>query len=173
MTSAGVKTDLMMDVDAPAGEDGPLGLSLGFDRSLFDRGTAQSILDGVVRVLEVWQHSSARRVSELSSVHPRTSAWLEEHSSGAPVEASGTIIDTLAATARRWPDSPALSDRNRALDFAQLSASVDDGAAHLAAAGVEPGDRVIIALPRTVHALIGVLASLRAGAVAVLSLIHI
>lgn len=167
VTSAGVKTDLMMDVDVPAGEDGPLGLSLGFDRSLFDRGTAQSILDGVVRVLEVWQHSSARRVSELSSVHPRTSAWLEEHSSGAPVEASGTIIDTLAATARRWPDSPALSDRNRALDFAQLSASVDDGAAHLAAAGVEPGDRVIIALPRTVHALIGVLASLRAGAVAV------
>jgi amino acid adenylation domain-containing protein len=167
MTSAGVKTDLMMDVDAPAGEDGPLGFSLGFDRSLFDRGTAQRILDGVIRVLETWQHSSTHRLSELSSVDPATSAWLEEHSSGAPVEASGTIIDTLAATARRWPDSPALSDQDRTLNFAQVAAAVDDGAAHLAAAGVEPGDRVIIALPRTVHALIGVLASLRTGAVAV------
>lgn len=65
----------------------------------------------------------------------------------APV-APATLLEMLADTVRRHPDSPALAQKRaggfQALTYAQLDARVRQFARGLAALGIEPGDRVAL-----------------------------
>lgn len=166
-TSAGVKTDLMVDVEAPEGDAGALRLTLAYDSALFESATARSILDSFVRLLRTMAESPRRRLSEVPSVEPATSAWSDRCSRGEQIASSGTILDTLEETARSRPEEPAAVDMQEQITFAELLARVQTSAAHLARAGVGRGDRVLLAVPRGVPALTALLGALRAGAAAV------
>ncbi|MFI5086157.1 MAG: non-ribosomal peptide synthetase, partial [Actinomycetales bacterium] len=75
------------------------------------------------------------------------------------------MLEGFRATATRQPDAAALSDTGRTLTFRELDTRISTVALGLAASGVRPGDRVVVALPRTVDAVTAALAVLRAGAV--------
>lgn len=76
-----------------------------------------------------------------------------------------TLVDILAATARRFPDAPAIDDGTRALTYAELHALARRGAARLAAAGIGRGTRVGIRMPSGSRDLyLAILSTLQAGA---------
>lgn len=71
----------------------------------------------------------------------------------------------LTVSARRHPDRDALSDGARCYTHAELDTEVEGLTEALVAAGVKPGDRVGVLLPKGVDAVLAVHAALRAGAV--------
>ncbi|GGE59806.1 non-ribosomal peptide synthetase [Nesterenkonia cremea] len=167
MTSAGVKTDLMLDVSAPAGDDGGLHLALAYDAALFSPESTQRILDTLLRGLHAMAQEPETRLSGLSAVDEETRSWLEEHGTAPALATSGTILDALGHTAAQHPESPALQDADHQLRFAELMDQVETIAANLRQAGVRRGAPVLLALPRSVDALSALLGILRAGAIAV------
>ncbi|MFH0245588.1 amino acid adenylation domain-containing protein [Streptomyces sp. HK10] len=72
----------------------------------------------------------------------------------------------LAAAARDHPDAVAVTDGRRAVTYRSLEQTVRGIAGALSAAGVRPGDRVGVYLPKGVDAVAAVYAVLRSGAVA-------
>ncbi|GMA31339.1 hypothetical protein GCM10025875_13310 [Litorihabitans aurantiacus] len=167
VTSAGVKTDLLVDFATPDGEDGPLVGALGYDRALFDSSTAQRLGDALDRVLDAFVSGADRRLSDLPVVDDATAARLVEHEEGRTLPVSDGVLGRLAATAAEHGDRPALVGVDRSLTFAELQDRVETAAVALVRLGTAPGDRVAVALPRTADAVVTVLAALRAGAVAV------
>jgi len=84
---------------------------------------------------------------------------------GGPATAPRTLVDILAATARRHPAAAALDDGTRTLTYRELLAEVDLRAARLTALGVGAGDRVGVRVPSgTAELYLAVLAVLTAGA---------
>ncbi|MFS3129321.1 AMP-binding protein [Nocardioides sp. Bht2] len=73
--------------------------------------------------------------------------------------------DVLAAHAASYPDRTAISCGDDALSYPQLAAATDLAAAHLADAGVGPGDVVAIALPNSIDFLVAAFAAWRLDAV--------
>lgn len=80
---------------------------------------------------------------------------------------AATRLDQLLADAARdHPDRPAITAGGRTLTYAELERTVGELAGGLTAAGVRPGDRVGIHLPKSIEAVLGIYAVLRSGAVA-------
>ncbi|GAA1663577.1 hypothetical protein GCM10010977_02300 [Citricoccus zhacaiensis] len=167
MTSAGVKTDLMIDVSTPEGDDGQLQVVLGYDRALFEPSTGQRILDALDRVLTAFATSTQRHLSELDAVGPATRDRLAEWGQGPSVPAPNTLLETLEQTAARHPQETAVQDDAGRMTFGELLEAVHQVAGGLVVHGVGHGDRVLISLPRSAQALVSMLATLRVGAVAV------
>ena len=88
-------------------------------------------------------------------------------SATAPAAAPATLAEVLAASARRFPDRPAiLADRE--WTFADLADGAARVAGALAARGVVPGDRVALAVPSSPEALTVLAGIAFAGAAVVL-----
>lgn len=80
----------------------------------------------------------------------------------------------VSDAARRTPDAPAVTDAGtdgpRTLTYSELDAAARSRAAGLVAAGLEPGDRVVLQLNNSAAFAITLLGLLRAGAVPVMTL---
>jgi acyl-CoA synthetase (AMP-forming)/AMP-acid ligase II len=74
-----------------------------------------------------------------------------------------TIYSLVRDHARRTPQKPALRDRFRRVDYATLAEAADALAAHFAARGVKPGERVAVWLPSRIESVIALLACSRNG----------
>ncbi|WP_433062326.1 (2,3-dihydroxybenzoyl)adenylate synthase [Dactylosporangium sp. CS-033363] len=81
-----------------------------------------------------------------------------------------TIPAALRETARSHPDAPALVTTAGSWTYAELTATVDNIAAGLVAAGLRPGDPVILQMGNTAHAVAALYAIMRAGALPVCTL---
>ncbi len=75
-----------------------------------------------------------------------------------------TLRGALAAQARRTPNHPALADARVQLDYAETRRQVCLLAARLVEQGVQPGDIVAVAVPRSVRLSIAIMAVIEAGA---------
>ncbi|OXM68558.1 D-alanine--poly(phosphoribitol) ligase [Amycolatopsis vastitatis] len=73
--------------------------------------------------------------------------------------------EAVRAAARRYPDRPAVTGPDGSLTYAELDRRADAMAAHLAAAGVRPGDRVLIWAAKSCAVVTAMQAALRVGAV--------
>ena len=82
------------------------------------------------------------------------------------------VADLFTAQARQRPDAPAIVEgtgrRRRVTTFAELDRRGAEGAGQLQAAGVGPGDRVLVLVPVSAALYATLAAVFRAGAVAVL-----
>ncbi|WP_422741429.1 amino acid adenylation domain-containing protein [Micromonospora sp. WMMD754] len=87
--------------------------------------------------------------------------WTVGAPNTAPAEG---LHQTVARQARSRPAGVAVVEGTRALTYARLDATADAWAAGLVAAGVRPGDRVPILLPRGLDLVVALLAVLKAGA---------
>ncbi|MGO2751280.1 MAG: amino acid adenylation domain-containing protein [Pseudoclavibacter sp.] len=167
VTTAGVKTDLMLDFSTPAGDEGPLEAALAYDLALFDESTIERMRDTVDRMLAAMIDAVERPLSDIPAIDAQTKERIDAQASGRGLKVEGTVLDVLAESIRTAPDEPALEDDAETLTFAGLSQRVAAAARGLVASGVRPGDRVAIALPRSGDAVTLVLAALRSGATAV------
>ncbi len=77
----------------------------------------------------------------------------------------GSVISAIRQWAVLTPQHLALADGAATVDFRALGAAITDTAARYGAAGIEPGDRVGMALPDGAEAVISSLATLACGGV--------
>lgn len=76
-----------------------------------------------------------------------------------------TIADVFERIAARWPSRTAVISTDEKLSFVELNRRANKAAYGLLAAGLRPGQRVGILLPRSVDALITLLAIVKSGGV--------
>src|SRR5690606_27042511 len=96
--------------------------------------------------------------------------WVSSYAEGVPVElgpVEGSLGDIVEASARDYPDAPALQFFGRETSYAQLQRAIERAAAGLRDLGVRSGDPVAIVLPNSPQHIIAFYAVLRLGAVVV------
>lgn len=121
---------------------------------------ARAVLTGVVRLLRGMVAAPGAPVGTLSPRSPEemesiVSSWAGD---ALPL-ASESLVDELARVAREHPDRMALVDRHRKVTFAELWSQVEAGAQLLRSAGVKPGDRVTVELPRGIEVVVAIFAA--------------
>ncbi|MFF0910211.1 long-chain-fatty-acid--CoA ligase [Microbacterium enclense] len=96
--------------------------------------------------------------------------WTSSYADGVPVdldEQTGSLLDIVDASARDYPDAPALEFFGRETSYTALSEEIARAAAALAAHGVRAGDPVALVLPNCPQHIVAFYAILRLGAVVV------
>lgn len=96
--------------------------------------------------------------------------WTASYAAGVPEDLApveGSLIDIVAASARDYPDAPALQFFGQETTYAQLQEAIDRAAAGLRDLGVRAGDPVAIVLPNCPQHIIAFYAVLRLGAIVV------
>ncbi|MEU0163495.1 amino acid adenylation domain-containing protein [Streptomyces sp. NPDC006261] len=174
---SGSKFDLSWDLSEHHDDQGrPDGITgeLEYDEDLFDRTTADRFAEHFTRLLSALLSEPDRPMTDLGFLTPsQRAAALDElprtarKPLGATQRASddGTVLDVLATRAAVQPDRTAVVAGDKRLTFGELRLLSDRLACSLRDRGIEAGDRVAVALPRTSVAVVAVLGILRAGAV--------
>ncbi len=168
----GAKFDLLLDLAEDDAGEGIRG-SLAYNPALFTRATAEQLVAGFLAVAEQFAADPGITLDRLRIQSPEQHRLALEQSlrtgdSAPGAEAPETVVDAFRATVARTPDTLALVDaagREAGASFGQLHGRVQALAKGLLASGVEPGDRVAVALPRTADVVAAALAVLAAGAV--------
>jgi long-chain acyl-CoA synthetase len=96
--------------------------------------------------------------------------WIASYAEGVPDDlapVSGSLGDIVAASARDYPDAPALEFFGRTTSYRDLDAQIARAAAGLRSRGVRAGDPVAIVLPNCPQHIVAFYAVLRLGAVVV------
>ncbi|HWM16952.1 MAG TPA: long-chain-fatty-acid--CoA ligase [Microbacterium sp.] len=96
--------------------------------------------------------------------------WIASYAAGVPEDlepATGSLIDIVQASARDYPDAPALQFFGRTTSYRDLNDAIDRAAAGLRDQGVGAGDPVAIVLPNCPQHIIAFYAILRLGAVVI------
>lgn len=96
--------------------------------------------------------------------------WIRSYADGVPADldpVSGNLLDIVDASARDYPEAPALQFFGRTTSYRELKDAIERAAAGLRALGVSRGDTVAIVLPNCPQHIIAFYAILRLGAVAV------
>ncbi|MFH8610169.1 amino acid adenylation domain-containing protein [Streptomyces sp. NPDC018029] len=138
--------------------DGRPRFNLIYDGELLGETTAQEILRTFTSILTGLLTRPDAPVAELAPAAARRPA---------PVERT-TLGGLFDAAARRDPAATAvtqcaLDGSTRSLTYGELAAAKDELAASLRAAGVGPGKRVAVAVPRSVEQVVALVAIVAAG----------
>jgi long-chain acyl-CoA synthetase len=107
--------------------------------------------------------------NELTQVRP----WLPYYDENVPDTISlprASLSDLLSATARRFPNKPAINLEGRKISYRSLNRQANRFANGLRQLGILPGDRVLLALPNLPQTVIAFYGVLKCGGVAVLEL---
>jgi amino acid adenylation domain-containing protein len=162
------KVDLSFTVSECFGLDGrPAGLTgdLEYALDLFDRGSAEALAAGLVRVLAGVAAAPEVPVSRVDVLAPGERTALLDLGAGEAVDVEPELLPELfAARAAAEPDSTALVCGDVTMSFGELSGRANRVARWLIAAGVGPGDPVAVMLPRSADSVVALLGVVAAGA---------
>lgn len=110
-----------------------------------------------------------RRLSVVTTYDPPR-PWIASYADGVPEDLSpvtGSLVDIVAASARDYPDAPALEFFGRTMSYRTMHEQIERAAAGLRDLGVRAGDPVAIVLPNCPQHIVAFYAILRLGAVVV------
>jgi long-chain acyl-CoA synthetase len=96
--------------------------------------------------------------------------WIASYAEGVPDDlepVTGSLVDIVEASARDFPDAPALQFFGRTTSYRDLNVAIERAAAGLRDQGVSAGDPVAIVLPNCPQHIVAFYAILRLGAVVV------
>ncbi|MFE6919305.1 non-ribosomal peptide synthetase, partial [Streptomyces rubiginosohelvolus] len=167
------KFDLTFTLAERDGADGIEGV-LEYAEDLFEPATAQALADRLVRLLTEAVAAPTTPLHRLEILSPaeRTALLGRPEDTAVPHgEADTTLPGLFAAVAAAHPGAPALAGPDLAtgdrteLDYRQLDTAANALAHDLIAHGVRQQDRVAVMLPRTVEAVVALLAVAKTGAV--------
>jgi amino acid adenylation domain-containing protein/non-ribosomal peptide synthase protein (TIGR01720 family) len=146
---------------ARAGYDG----LLRYSDDLFDRHTAASLSDRLIRLLEAAVADPETPITELDLLTAAERRYVVEVWPGAGLDVSvaRSLPDAFAEQVRRSPDRIAVRAGTRTLTYRELDTSADRLAHRLAEAGVGLETPVLLSLPRSAELVVAVLAVLKAG----------
>ncbi|MGW6422136.1 amino acid adenylation domain-containing protein [Nocardia sp. NPDC055053] len=158
------KFDLSFRFTARPGHTG-LDIEIGYSTDLFDAATATSMLDKLLRVLDVMAAAPETRLAELDVLDAaeRRRLLVEFNDTAAP-EPEVTLPELFATQVRRAPEAIAVVGAGVRLTYAELDCRAAALAARIAACGVGPEQIVLIHLDRSAELIVALLAVLRCGA---------
>ncbi|MEU1957423.1 condensation domain-containing protein, partial [Nocardia rhamnosiphila] len=147
----------------------PLGVHghLTYATDLFDRATAQAMVDRFVRLLGEIVANPLVPVGEVEILAPAERQALQaRNATGRELDSAATLVSLLDASVAATPDVVALvaADGSQ-ITYAELGARVNRLARSLIAEGVGPQDRVVLALRRSVDLVVAMYAVATAGGV--------
>ncbi|HWC84060.1 MAG TPA: condensation domain-containing protein, partial [Pseudonocardiaceae bacterium] len=151
------KFDLSVLLSERPGSDGLDGL-LEFAHDLFDRSAVESIAARLAAVLRQLVADPSLRVGEVDVLRSGERDWLLTEAGVGGSGVSATVPELFTAQAARTPDAIAVVSGDEALTYAQLDARANGLARHLVERGIQVGDRIGVALPRSTDQVIALLA---------------
>ncbi|MBF6327638.1 non-ribosomal peptide synthetase [Nocardia transvalensis] len=162
------KFDLQLALVERIDEHGvPRGMSAAFTYAtdLFDEATVQDFADRFRRILEAVAADPAAVVGDIDVLAPgeRDLVLHEWNTPGVGVPPV-TLVDLVAAQARRRPDAVAIRFGDTTLTFGELQRRANRVARALIAQGAGPETLVAVAVPRTEELPVALLGVLVAGA---------
>jgi amino acid adenylation domain-containing protein len=158
ITLGTTKDDLAFDVTAGQSR-------LLYRTDLFDRATAESIVDRYLRVLTAGVAEPARLVADLPLLSEAEHELVVGSWSGTDrAVPAGTVADLVERQAAATPARTALVAGDRTLTYAELNAFANRLARTLVERGAGPESLVALALPRGADPVVAILAVLKSGA---------
>ncbi|MFH8381043.1 amino acid adenylation domain-containing protein [Kitasatospora sp. NPDC018058] len=145
--------------------EGELTGYLGYSTNLFTPRTVARLADHLVGLLGQIARAPGEPVADLSMLGP--DEWhrlVEEWSGAGEGQEPRTVPELFAAQLARDPSAPALVSAEETLDYAELDRRANRLAHLLIARGAGPERLVAIGLPKSVAAVVAVLAVLKSGA---------
>ncbi len=136
-----------------------------YDRSQFEDGTVEALLDAFRHVLARMVADPGLASTSVSTLtdSERQRLLTEVNQTDRPVLDS-TVHDEIAAHARHDSDSLALIDGERSMSYGELDEAGRALARRLVAQGVASGDAVLVAVDRSIDAVVAMLAVMQSGA---------
>ncbi|GAA2816379.1 hypothetical protein GCM10010452_50810 [Crossiella cryophila] len=162
VSSSSAKFDLSLSfVD---GKDGDLAGALEFATDLFDRDTAATLTDRLLRVLTEVVTTPELPLSEIGLLSESDRQHLLTTWNGTPREIpAATVVELFDAQVAANPDAVAVVEAGIPTSYAELDARSRRVAAHLRAHGVGQETAVALWLERSLDLVVATLAVLRAG----------
>ncbi|MEV6868841.1 amino acid adenylation domain-containing protein, partial [Streptosporangium subroseum] len=160
--SAVARFDLTLSLgDGYAG----IGGHLEYSTDLFDRATAERMVDHLLAVLDAVAAEPGRRLSELPtmSAGERERTVVAWNDTAVPVASAGGVHELVAARAVASPDAVAVVFGDRSLTYAELERRANRLANHLRGLGVGPEVVVGLCLPRGLEMVVALLAVWKSG----------
>ncbi|MEV6340616.1 non-ribosomal peptide synthase/polyketide synthase [Nocardia vinacea] len=139
--------------------------SINYSSDLFDRGSAQLIAERFVRTLAAVVADPRSRVSQIDLLTEaeRRRMLLEWNDTATP-NSGATLPELFAAQVAATPDATALRFEDETLTYTELNARANRLARALIARGAGPGSVVGVAIHRSVDLVVGIYATVQAGA---------
>ncbi|MFD8327807.1 non-ribosomal peptide synthetase, partial [Streptomyces lydicus] len=155
-------------VERAAADKGPGGIHglLHYAADLFDHGTAESLVQRLLRVLDTVTEAPDTRLDTLDLLCPRETARVltQWNDTDRALPDDRLLHEVFEEHARRAPDATAVVDAHGSLTFRELNFRANQLAWLLIAQGVVADQHVATLLPRTAEHLVAQLAVLKAGA---------
>ncbi|MFB4390722.1 MULTISPECIES: amino acid adenylation domain-containing protein [unclassified Pseudomonas] len=146
--------------------DGQIVGGLEYASGLFEPGTVARIGEYLRRALQgmVGNPSQSFAMFELMDVDARRQVLHDWNATARAVDGLPDCMARLQAVVQRTPDAVALIAEGRTLGYAELDRQANRLAHYLIELGVGPEQRVGLCLERSAHMVVGLLATLKAGA---------
>ncbi|HYO15771.1 MAG TPA: amino acid adenylation domain-containing protein [Thermoanaerobaculia bacterium] len=141
-----------------------LGLSLTYDGALFDPATVDRMLGHLETLLRDAAGHPDRRVSELALLTAAEQGQLASwNDTNRDFARAGTIDRLFDEQVGRTPGAVAVVAGEESLTYRELQSRANQLARHLRGMGVVPGERVGVAVERSLDMMVGLLGILKAG----------
>ncbi|WP_082699495.1 non-ribosomal peptide synthetase [Mycobacterium sp. GA-1999] len=151
-----------------SGEPAGIGGDVEFRTDVFDAASIEVLVARLRLVLEAITADQSVRLSTVDVLdageHAQLFGWGNRAALTEQPSVSESIPALFAGQVARSPEAVAVSGDGRSLTYAELDAASSNLARALTAAGVGRGDRVGLLLPRSVDAVLAMLAVLKCGA---------
>ncbi|MEV6120218.1 non-ribosomal peptide synthetase [Streptomyces sp. NPDC052077] len=163
--AAAAPDEFELTLPEPAGDGARREALLRYDPALFDRATADRLLDGYRTLLEDALTTPDRPVERLALLpEPELRRMLVEwNDTRADLPHESCLHTAFEDRAAGAPDAPALIGTDRSWTYREVNEAANRLAHHLRDLGIGPGRRVGICLERSFDLLVAVLGVLKAG----------
>ncbi|MFI7011779.1 amino acid adenylation domain-containing protein [Streptomyces sp. NPDC050145] len=156
----------MVELRAGDGAPGGVRAALEYSTDLFERGTAQALVDRLLRLLAAVADEPGTRVSRIELLDPaerrRVLEDWNETEATRPTE-DARVPELFERQVARTPDAEALVHGDASLTYAELNARANRLARYLVERGVGPESVVALRMPRSLDLYVALLAVLKAG----------
>lgn len=145
-------------------ESDSLQLLLSYQRQRFSTRTITLLLGHLEQLLHAFVTQADRPVTELDWVSGED--WQQQQQWGQGEQLAlpaGSVGERFAQMAAAFPERQAVGDEHTMLTYAELDSDANRLAREYLALGLEPGDTLALALPRSVEGIVALVAALKAG----------
>ncbi|HEY1440970.1 MAG TPA: condensation domain-containing protein, partial [Mycobacterium sp.] len=145
-----------------------LGLRVEFDTDVFDASDIETLIERLREILAAITTDPTRRLSLVDVLdegeQARLDGWANRAVLTRPAAPGVSIPVLFGAQVARAPEAVAVTFDGRGMTYRELDEAANRLAHLLAGRGVGPGERVALLLPRSVEAIVSILAVLKTGA---------
>ncbi|BBZ18086.1 non-ribosomal peptide synthetase [Mycolicibacterium gadium] len=145
-----------------------LGLRVEFDTTAFDAASIGTLIERFERVLAFMTADPTQRLSSVDLLDAGEHARLDGLTNRAVLLRAPSVMKSIpevfAGQVARAPQGVALTFEGRSLTYADLDQASNRLANLLVERGAGPGESVVLMVPRSAEALVGMLAILKTGA---------